>query len=474
MCQRLVIDLDVSETAVEAADEELPTGTMVGDYQIDKVIGYGGMGIVYGAVHPKIGKRAAIKVLNSRYCADQESVSRFVREAQAVNKIGHANIVDIFAFGELADGRRYLAMEWLQGQTLMDRLETDAIPRKEVIDILIALTRALEAAHNAGVIHRDLKPENIFLVPEDDTVRVKLLDFGIAKLETTRRRAPTSVTATGMTVGTPLYMSPEQAKGMATIDGRSDIYSLGVLAYAMLCRTTPFEGEPSPVEVLHAHISKPPPPPRERVPDLSPALDTLVVQMLAKKPEDRPTLAEIRSRLKAHDAGFEPFRPRVATDTLVPQRSHTQMIKRRSQWPVAIGVIVVVLCAGGFFAWQNMTSEAKSKPAPPLAVKPAEPEVPPPVAQGTLELVVEPATATVSVAGKPVPLTNGRATIQIPGGQYAVSTSASGYRASEQTVAVTSADVTALTIKLTKQRVRARPKKDVDAVVNPFKKKRPR
>ncbi|HLL25877.1 MAG TPA: protein kinase, partial [Kofleriaceae bacterium] len=136
--------------------EELAPGTRVGEYLIEKRIGVGGMGIVYGAVHPVIGKRAALKVLNARYCSDQESVQRFVREAQAVNKVGHANIVDIFSIGTLPDGRSYLVMEWLRGETLMDHLERAVLPLVQTLDILIALTRALEAAHNAGVIHRDL------------------------------------------------------------------------------------------------------------------------------------------------------------------------------------------------------------------------------------------------------------------------------------------------------------------------------
>ena len=461
-------------------NEELSPGTMVGDYEIEKLIGFGGMGIVYGAVHPKIGKRAAIKVLNARYCADAESISRFTREAQAVNTIGHANIVDIFAIGELADGRSYLVMEWLQGETLMDRLDREAIPRSETIEILMGLVRGLEAAHAAGVIHRDLKPENIFLIPQDEAFRVKLLDFGIAKLET--RRAPTRKTATGMTVGTPLFMSPEQAKGLA-IDGRTDIYSLGILAYAMVTRTTPFENEDSPVEILHAHISKPPRPPRELVPDLSPGFDTLILQMIAKKPEDRPPLAEIRRRLKALDGTdrFESFTSEAELD-----RGGTIRVeaKKRSRAPFAIIGAMFVLGAIGVFAWMKLSEKEPAPtptPIPPVAVAPpapppVEPPAPPPAPKpGSVELVVEPATAAITVDGKSVPLVNGRGKIELPEGEYKVAASANGFRASEQTVAVTSAQVTALSLKLTKQSRGGRPPKkkgDVDAVVNPFSKKK--
>jgi serine/threonine protein kinase len=469
--------LEVDGMAALAADpeEELVAGTRVGEYEIEKLIGRGGMGNVYGAVHPLIGKRAAVKVLNARFCADHEAVRRFVREAQAVNKVGHANIVDIFSIGDLADGRAYLVMEWLQGETLMDRLERSPLPVEHTVAIMIALTRALEAAHAAGVIHRDLKPENVFLVPEDETFRVKLLDFGIAKLET--RRAPTRKTATGMTVGTPLYMSPEQAKGIA-IDGKSDVYSLGVLAYAMVCRTTPFEGEASPVEVLHAHISKPPKPPHKHVKDIPPALDNLILQMLEKAPEDRPGVAEVRRRLKALDGGgFETFTGETRSP-LTPMSGTIKLPSRRSRWPLAIGVATLVIGSAVFLIMHEANSEAPAEAAVVVApkVEPTPPPQPPPApAKGTLELVVEPASATVTVDGEPVTLAKGRAKLELPEGDHAIVTYATGYRAVEQSVAVTSSAVSPVMIKLAKQRGGTRPKvrpKDVDAVVDPFNKKK--
>ncbi|MDQ3335517.1 MAG: protein kinase [Myxococcota bacterium] len=470
--------LEVDGNAALAAqpEEELIAGTKVGDYEIEKLIGSGGMGNVYGAVHPLIGKRAAIKVLNARFCADHEAVRRFVREAQAVNKIGHANIVDIFSMGDLPDNRAYLVMEWLHGETLMDRLERAPLPVEHTVAILISLTRALEAAHAAGVVHRDLKPENVFLVPEDESFRVKLLDFGIAKLET--RRAPTRKTATGMTVGTPLYMSPEQAKGIA-IDGKSDVYSLGVLAYAMVCRTTPFEDEASPVEVLHAHISKTPKPPHKHVKDVPPALDNLILQMLEKLPEDRPAMPEIRRRLKALDGGgFETFTGETRWP-ITPMSGTPKLPAKRARWPIAVGIAAVVIGSGVFMIVRAKTAE-EAKPvvvAPKVEPPPAPPAAP---AKGTLELVVEPSTATVLVDGEPVVLAKGRAKLELPVGDHAIATNATGYRATEQSVAVTSETVTPVAIKLAKQqrnggaRPRPRPTKDVDAVVDPFNKKKPR
>ena len=475
------VDVQTDGAAALAIDpaEELPPGTMVGEYRIERMIGYGGMGIVYGAVHPVIGKRAAIKVLNARYCADRESVTRFVREAQAVNKIAHANIVDIFSIGQLDDGRSYLVMEWLQGETLMDRIEKQPLSIKETIALMIALTRGLEAAHNAGVIHRDLKPENVFLIPEDDSFRVKLLDFGIAKLTS---RAPTRKTATGMTVGTPLYMSPEQAKGNA-IDGRTDIYSLGILAYAMVCRTTPFETESSHVEVLHAHISKEPRPLHEIVPDVPPALESLILQMLSKKAEDRPSIEEIRSRLKAMSydgGGFETFSavtplPRAASLPTAPSR--------RS--PVLPIVLVGALAAVGvtsYFMLRAPETQPVATRTPSRAPSPSPSAMPDPSASpspeptmGTIDLTVDPADASITVDGKPVELDDGHARIAIAFGDHHVAGSATGYRALEQSVAVKSADVMPLELKLAKAGRAVRPPKkpkDVDAVVNPFHKKK--
>jgi len=474
-----MVDVETDGSAALAIDpsEELTPGTFVGDYEIERLIGQGGMGIVYGAVHPVIGKRAAIKVLNARFCADHEAVRRFVREAQAVNKVGHANIVDIFSIGELADGRSYLVMEWLQGETLMDRIEREVLPVRHAIEILIALTRALEAAHNAGVIHRDLKPENIFLIPDDESLRVKLLDFGIAKLET--RRASSRKTATGMTVGTPLYMSPEQAKGIA-IDGKSDVYSLGILAYAMICRTTPFENEESPVEVLHAHLSKEPTPPRELATDVPQELDTLILQMLAKSPEDRPTLPEVRRRLKGIDGGsFETFTAETPAHGLAPVSGTINRSTRRSRVPILLGAAAIAVAVAVFVVMQSNDEPAATAPKPVAEEVAAPAPVPPPApVTGTVEVIVDPASASVTVDGKPLALSAGQARLDLPEGDHVVATTAAGYRAVEQTFTVTSASVTPVTIKLVKQRTATKPKakpKDVDAVVDPFgrrKKKR--
>src|SRR5262245_23883709 len=194
------------------SDEDLPVGSQAGEYRIEKKIGEGGMGAVYGARHPLIGKRAAVKVIRRELSSSRDAVDRFVLEAQSVNQIGHPNIVDVFGFGRLPDGRSYFIMEWLQGESLRERL-LRPLPLTEALEILEDVAKPLQAAHEAGVVHRDLKPDNVFLASvKGDKPKVKLLDFGLAKL-TGADTQRFDRTRTGVVMGTPLYLSPEQAKG---------------------------------------------------------------------------------------------------------------------------------------------------------------------------------------------------------------------------------------------------------------------
>ncbi|MFT3772197.1 MAG: protein kinase [Minicystis sp.] len=275
------------DAAVAAAETDLVPGQTVGEYQVEGKIGEGGFGAVYRAVHPLIGKTAAIKVLNKQYSSNPQMVSRFIAEARAVNQIRNRNIIDIFSFGGLPDGRQYYVMELLDGSPL------DAYLRKkgrlgveEALPILRGIARAIDAAHANGIAHRDLKPENVFLVIEDDgTVFPKLLDFGIAKLlgDST---ASGHKTRTGAPLGTPYYMSPEQCRGR-NVDHRTDLYSFGVLLFVTLTGKLPFEGE-DVMDVLIKHTSVPAPKPSAVCPDLPAALDAPVLAFLEKDPALRP------------------------------------------------------------------------------------------------------------------------------------------------------------------------------------------
>ena len=265
-------------------------GQMAGEYRLRRKLGEGGYGAVYEAEHPVLKRRAAVKVLHRTARMDANGAMRFISEAQAANQIRSRYIVDIFSFGKLADGRHFYVMDMLDGEPL-DRLLARAAPLDvpTALQLLVPIAEALDAAHAAGIVHRDLKPQNIFLVwePSGETVP-KLLDFGMAKL----MDQPAGVqTASGALIGTPLYMSPEQALGKK-VDGRADVYALGLLCHELLTGKTPFKGETA-VEVLAGHLTAPPPRVSESGVGLSPELDGPILRMLEKLPESRPPTAGV-------------------------------------------------------------------------------------------------------------------------------------------------------------------------------------
>jgi serine/threonine-protein kinase len=272
-----------------APEEELAAGTMVGEYRIQRKLGSGTFGDVYAGEHPLIGKRVAVKILNQRFASDPVMISRFIAEARAVNKIRQRNIIDIFSFGVLPGlERHYFVMELLDGLTLGELLDKQRrLPMSTVLPIVRGIAEALDAVHEAGITHRDLKPDNVFLATErDGSYFPKLLDFGIAKLigdEVAHKTGP------GMVLGTPRYMSPEQARGRVA-DHHADIYALGVMIHEMLAGEAPFTGQSS-VDVLLKHTAEPPPRLSEMCPDLPAELDAPVLHMLEKRPADRPRTA---------------------------------------------------------------------------------------------------------------------------------------------------------------------------------------
>jgi serine/threonine protein kinase len=277
------------DEAFSGVDVDLQPGTMVGEYRIESQLGAGGFGTVYQALHPVIGKAAAIKVLSRQWSSNPQMVSRFIAEARATNQIRHKNIIDIFAFGALPDGRQYYVMELLQGQPFDQFLDgRGRLAPETAVPILRGIARALDAAHAQGIVHRDMKPENVYLVIDDDgIVQPKLLDFGIAKL--LGESSSSHKTRTGTPLGTPIYMSPEQCHGRP-VDARTDIYSLGIMTHEVLTGHRPFDGD-SVMDILVQHMSLAPPRMSQQCPELPPSLDVPVLQMLAKDPAGRPDSA---------------------------------------------------------------------------------------------------------------------------------------------------------------------------------------
>jgi serine/threonine-protein kinase len=258
------------------------------------------MGQVYLAVHPGIGRRAAVKVLTPGDAADPQIVGRFITEARAANAIRHPNIVDIYDSGVLESGTPYIVMEYLEGETLTQVIGRGPIALDDALDWSCQVAEALAAAHACDVVHRDLKPDNLYLIPDAHRLgrkQVKVLDFGIAKLQR-QSLEQAHKTRTGALLGTPLYMSPEQCMSQKDIDAHTDIYSLGVILYEMVTGRRPFDGD-GVYAIISMHINDPPAPPSTLRPDLPRMLEEIIVKALAKAPADRQeSMAVLHSQLE--------------------------------------------------------------------------------------------------------------------------------------------------------------------------------
>jgi len=333
-----------------------PTKDLVGQvladrYHIMKKLGEGGMGQVYLAEHVKMGRRSAIKVMNPSLVHDPEAVARFNREAANASRISDSHVCAIYDFGETPDGLIYLAMEFVEGAPLTDLLASEgALPVARAADISIQVAAALQAAHDLGIVHRDLKPDNIMLTRgRDGADAVKVVDFGLAKAvggETGNQK----VTKTGLVVGTPEFMSPEQLSG-DTLDGRSDVYSLGLVLFKMLTGTLPFPAD-TVQEAMIKRLTDEPAELIEMRPDLHfpPGLQQTLDTALARSPADR-----YQSAAKfAHDVAMVVGLSRTDADTALPSTladDETELlepvrVRRRSRVPFVVGAIVALGAAG--------------------------------------------------------------------------------------------------------------------------------
>jgi serine/threonine protein kinase len=275
-------------------------GTMVGTYRLTKKIGEGGMGVVYEAIHPIIERKIAIKLIQPEQADNIEAVRRFFDEARALSRSRHPNIVEVYDLGQLEDGTIFLEMELLNGHTLRDRLNSQGpLLLGEIQRIFGPIANALKTAHDAGIIHRDLKPENIFIGHDGS---IKLLDFGVSKLQENQPNQEGEHTQAGMLVGTPEYMSPEQATG-EELDHRADIYSFGVVLYEAACGILPYD-DTILVDILIQHIQAqfPTPSARSKMP-IDASLEALIMKCLEKSPAARyHSMGEIALLLQPSNA----------------------------------------------------------------------------------------------------------------------------------------------------------------------------
>jgi eukaryotic-like serine/threonine-protein kinase len=348
---------------------ELQPGQRVGSYEVVAALGGGGMGMVYRAAHLLLDRPAAIKVLRAEYGHLPVIVQRFFTEAKLTTAIRHPGIVEVYDFGYTDAGHAYIAMELLPGDSLARRIAARGRLRWAEAAVLgRRIAAALAAAHLRGVVHRDLKPDNIHLVPDPDggaIDQIKILDFGIAKL-VERDGARSNLTTTGVVMGTPAYMAPEQCRGLAGTDHRVDLYALGCVLYEMLAGVSPFSGETG-TGLLIAHLNHPAPDVRRRALDAPPALARLVGWLLAKDPDARPASAEIVVRELDALIGTST----TAANAIAPPRP------RRLALIVAAALVTSAAGAAALTLATRDDAASRPAPAPQEAPPPQGPSLPP-------------------------------------------------------------------------------------------------
>jgi serine/threonine protein kinase len=375
-------------------------GDKVGTYEIVEKIGKGGMATVYKAYHPRLDRFVAIKVLHAIFRDDESFLKRFTREARVVAKLEHPHIVPIYDFAE-HQGHPYLVMRYIDGETLKDRLTEGALSKSELLRISRAIAQALDYAHRQGILHRDIKPSNILLTKGGG---VFITDFGLARIT----QAGESTLSQDMIMGTPQYISPEQAKGVVDLDGRTDIYSFGIMLYEMLTGQVPFQADTG-YSIIHSQIFDQPPDPRELNTNISPELADLLLKVLSKEPENRPAtagevVAELERTLQQLPDEIAPPGKVVLPDSTPPAQtrvepaapapplpSSQQMIdvpplpeldkaegetetavsppppeqaeakpKKRRKLPIIIGIILAVcLCLGALAVLSNLQDDSQ-------------------------------------------------------------------------------------------------------------------
>ena len=475
---------DGSVLRAKERTEDLVGQVIAERYHILRLLGEGGMGRVYLAEHVRMGRTCAVKVMNPKLLNDADSVSRFNREAANASRITHHNVAAIYDFGETQD-IVYLAMEYVDGPSLASILSNEhRLHERRAIGIGVQVADALAAAHDFGIVHRDLKPDNIMLTRSrtgDDLVKV--VDFGIAKATQGDRQ---TVTRTGFVIGTPAYMSPEQIMG-DTVDGRSDIYSLGCILYEMLTGERVFAGTSGEVSI-HQRLTKPAPRQRLVHRDVSKSLDDVVNKALARSPDDRfPSAIAVREALAAAlpDSSDAPSQP---ASTMLRHRS-ARAHGLRPAWVLAASAgLVGVFVVGALLLRPHPATEASepvkipATPTGPIASNPAVPAPPEPTpvtgradvdsgkggapsasnAAGTPGAVIFdeplPVGAHVTVDRKEATVSADGAIALAPG-RHSIVVRVPGFRAFSQSVRIAAGDTTSLAFQLTPEAPAPEPSK---------------
>jgi serine/threonine protein kinase len=310
-----------------------------GRYRIMNLLGEGGMGGVYLAEQLSIERLVAVKVLHEQYARDEEFLARFRREAQQAAALNHHRVVTIYEFGQTEDGRLFIAMEYVSGQTLDKLVRRGPLPVKRAVALGIQLAEALQAVHRAGVIHRDVKPENIMVRGNDE---IKLMDFGIARARDVQTQ--TRLTRTGLIIGTPEYIAPEQIEG-GEVNERTDIYAWGIVLYEMLSGKPPFTA-PTAAAMLVKHLQEVPEPLRKIRRGVAEEIERVVMEALEKDPRRRPqTMAEAITKLRT--ASEQVKLKNLARATAIPQSGG----KERKRKALVRGVFLLAMIVVNVAVW---------------------------------------------------------------------------------------------------------------------------
>ena len=380
--------------------------TLLERYSVNRKIGQGGMGAVYEATHTLIGKRVAVKVLLNKYAGREQVVARLEQEARLASSIGHEHIIDITDFGQTHDGRTFVVMEFLDGESLADCLAREGpLPETRILQIAQQIASALAAAHAKGIVHRDVKPENVFLLRRKDQDFVKVVDFGISKsLRTTSPGEEESprLTQTGMVLGTPLYMSPEQARGDEHLDHRIDIYALGVIMYELATGKVPFLGS-NYLSIISQVLNDEPPPPRQLRRDLSEEVEAIILKSLDKDRDRRyrdvqELLADITAVLD------DPSRSTQRAKIVPPRRRVPRSGLRILGWIAGVSVVAAAVAVTVSMT-MGSSGDAKAPAvvpidAGPVVVVDAAPATPPVVELVKIPIDTLPTGATIYEGGR--------------------------------------------------------------------------